>query len=121
MAQQYLRIATGIDIPNHVSFSGLEDVWSIKDYIHQQFAGIAGFSFSNTFLEATYFTQNSQNDSIGKAHHVNFKIKLANQLVSFKLANERSLSASKVDMRSGHKLISLGLKNQGCCYYCRHK
>ena len=48
---------------------------------------------------------------------------LANQLVSFKLANEKaaqSSSATKADMCSGHKLISLGLKKQGWCYYCRH-
>ena len=47
---------------------------------------------------------------------------LANQLVSFKLANEKaaqSSSATKADMCSGHKLISLGLKKQGWCY-CRH-
>ena len=48
---------------------------------------------------------------------------LANQLVLFKLANEKPaqfLSASKVDMCSGHKLISLGLKEQGWSYYCRY-
>ena len=48
---------------------------------------------------------------------------LANQLASFKLANEKaaqSSSATKADMCSGHKLISLGLKKQGWCYYWRH-
>ena len=102
VAEHYLKMAAGIDIHNHVrtGSSGLEDVWSTKDYIHQQFAGILGFSFSNTFLAATYFTLNSQNKSIGEVCHVNFKIKLANQQVSFKLANEnpaQSLSASKTE------------------------
>ena len=119
VAEQYLQMATGIDIHTHLrtGSSGLEDVWSTKDYINQQFAGILGFSFSNT-LAATYFTLNSQNKSICEAHHVNFKRKLANQLVSFKPA--QSISASKVDKCLGHKLISLGLKKQDWCYYCRH-
>ena len=58
-----------------------------------------------------------------KASHVNFQMKLANQLVSFKLANEKpaqSLSVSKADMHSGHKLILLGLKKQSWCYYYGH-
>ena len=59
--------------------------------------------------------------SFQKATYLTFY--LANQLVPFKLANEKSaqsLSASKVDMCSGHKLISLGLKKQGWSYYCRY-
>ena len=32
----------------------------------------------------------------------------------------RSLSAIKMDVRSEHKLISLELKKQGWCCYCRH-
>ena len=125
VAEQYLQMAAGIDIHNHVrtgSF-GLEDVWSTKDYNQRQFAGVLGFAFSNTFLAATYFTQGSQNKSISKTRHINFKIKLANQFISFKLAKERparSIPNCVVDLRSGHKVVSLGLKKQGWCYYCRY-
>ena len=91
VVEQYLQIPAGIDIHNHVrtGSSGLEDVWSTKYDIHWQFAGILGFSFISTSCAATYFTLNSQNKSVAEACHVNFKIKLANQLFSFKLANEK--------------------------------
>lgn len=125
VAEQYLQMAAGIDIHNHIRTGslGLEDVWSTKDYIHRQFAGMLGFAFSNTFLAATHFALNPRKKAIAAESHVNFKMKLANQLVIFKQANQRparSVSARNIDTRFGHKLVSLGNRKQGWCYYCRH-
>ena len=89
-----------------------------------KFTGILGFTFNTTFLTATHFNQNSRKKSINEACHVNFKIKLAIQLNSFILPNEKpitSLSVSTIDFRGeGEKLVSLRHKKQGLCNYCRH-
>ena len=110
-------MAAEIDIHIHVrtGSSTFKDIQPTKNYIHQQFAGILGLAFSNTLLVATYSTKNSEKKSINEAQHVNFSIKLANQLVSLELVNDkplRSLSASKVNLHLGHKIVSLGHKNR---------
>lgn len=83
-------MAAGIDICNHVRTvsSGLNKVWYAKNHFHWQFAVITGFTFSNTFITAPYFTLNSENKSFNVAHYDNSKMKLSNQLVSFQHANE---------------------------------
>ena len=81
---------------HHFMFGKLYDfLFSVQ---HKHFINYLkiGFSMELSFQKDTFLT-----------------FGLANQLVSFKLAIEepaQSLIASKVDMHSGHKLISLGLK-----------
>ena len=86
VAETYLKMAAGIDIHNHIrtGSAGLEDLWKTKSYIHHQFAGITGFIFTNTFLAINYFN-NFKVDITGVSGiHTSFKMKLANQLVSYK-------------------------------------
>ena len=86
VAETYLKMAAGIDIHNHIrtGSASWEDVWKTKSYIHRQFAGITGFIFTNTFLAINYFN-NFKVDITGVSGiHTSFKMKLANQLVSYK-------------------------------------
>ena len=118
VAEQYLQMAAGIDIHNHVRTGslGLEDVWSTHNYIHRQFAGILGFAFTNAFLAATYF-QRVQNEKVSlKYNHVNFKIKLANQMVQYKEIQSRPSRGMpelvNTVCRQGHVMISLGKRSK---------
>ena len=105
VAEQSLQIVAGIDIHHQVrtDLSGLEDACCAKVYIHWHFAGVFGFAYSNTFLNASMIDPEFQKEiSIGH--------KLISKRVSFKLANEkptRSSPASQLDLPSGHKLNSL--------------
>lgn len=91
LAEQCLQMAAGIDIHNYARAcsSGLCDVQSTKNNTNQQFSGILGFTFSNTFFLAIHFTQNFEQKSINEVCHVHFKIKLTNQVDFFKLADEK--------------------------------
>ena len=128
VAEVYLKMAAGIDIHNHVrtGSSGLEDVWQTKNYVHRQFAGIIGFIFTNSYLAINYFSNGYSNEKVKGVIglHTSFKIKLANQLVTFKdMSNNitRGLPPANAQLAL-HQLAPLDLngRKQLRCYFCKH-
>ena len=77
VVEKYLQMAAVIDVHNHVrtGSSWLEDDWPTKVTFT-----VSLQKFLVLHLAATYFTEDSDKKSIIETCHVNFKIKLANQL-----------------------------------------
>lgn len=81
-------MAASIDIHNHIWFSS-----SGPEYIHiysikynRQFAGVTGSIFSNSHFVITYFNRDYISNDVREvvSGYTAFKIRLANQLVTFK-------------------------------------
>lgn len=123
VAFQYLESAAGIDIHNHVRTGslGLEDVWHTKNPIHRQFAGILGFLFTNAYLAYNYFRKTS-------IKHVDFKIKLANLMVTFDpesavMTRPKEVLATEDQLQISHGVVKLsekGVRRQKPCFFCQH-
>lgn len=75
VAEQSLQIVAGIDIHHQVrtDLSGLEDACCAKVYIHWHFAGVFGFAYSNTFLNASMIHPEFQKEISHWARQVDFK------------------------------------------------
>ena len=78
VAFEYLSYCASSDIHNHIrtGSTGFEDAWLTKKPHNRQFAGILGFVFTNAYQEMRYFGR-------GNMLHTNFKMDLANAMVSF--------------------------------------
>ena len=119
-------MAAGIDIHNHrrTGSPGLEDVWRTKSYIHCQFARITGFIFTNAFLAINYFNNIKVNIIGLLSMQTSFKMKLANQLISYKgSATTLAKCAHSVGADIGlHRMMKLNDEGQkqSRCFYCMH-
>ena len=124
VAFEYLSYCAGIDIHNHIrtGSTGFEDTWLTKKPHNRQFAGILGFVFTNAYQAMQYFGR-------GNMLHTNFKMDLANAMVSFVdfdgIRVQRSLLniSEPSDNTTQHilsKYLNKGIKMQKPCFYCRH-
>ena len=119
VAETYLKFAASIDVHNHVRTGslGLEDVFHTHTPQLQQFAGIVGFLFSNSYLAFQYFKPGNKT-----LRHVTFKMALANALVTYTTSttNLRSSITGNVAamVSNGHTIAKLRYPKP--CYYCKH-
>ncbi len=127
VAYEYLDVSAGIDIFNHLQTGsrGLEDVWKTKNPVHRQASGVFGFLTTNAFRTKQFFQKTS-------LRHYEFKIKLANAMVSFSQTQRRMrrlridvVSKSDSDPTAQHlpRLLKANPKDnryQQPCWYCQH-